>query len=152
MKTKLCRGCSTNKPWGDYLMHKSGRQEGKPFSRCKECELKQYHLNKFEYFFNISLEDWSRLLEVQGGCCAACKRPFQEGWSMKPETDHDHETLLVRGILCGDCNSALGRVRDDKETLLALVQYLEEPPSLKLWPEGKLANLRANRIRRKARD
>lgn len=38
--------------------------------------------------------------------------------------DHDHETGKVRGVLCGNCNSALGFVKDNIETLQGLVTYL----------------------------
>lgn len=38
--------------------------------------------------------------------------------------DHDHETNLIRGILCHDCNRALGLVKDNKETLKRMLEYL----------------------------
>lgn len=40
--------------------------------------------------------------------------------------DHDHKTGKFRGWLCGRCNVALGLLKDNKETLLALVDYLEK--------------------------
>lgn len=39
--------------------------------------------------------------------------------------DHDHETGLVRGILCPNCNRALGLVRDDVEVLQQMIEYLK---------------------------
>ena len=38
--------------------------------------------------------------------------------------DHDHETGLVRGLLCQRCNKALGMVNDDTEILDGLILYL----------------------------
>lgn len=38
--------------------------------------------------------------------------------------DHDHKTGLFRGWLCGRCNVALGMVKDNSETLVALSEYL----------------------------
>ncbi len=40
--------------------------------------------------------------------------------------DHDHATGRVRGALCHLCNVALGAVRDNPETLMAMISYLKE--------------------------
>jgi hypothetical protein len=74
------------------------------------------------------------MIEAQGGTCAVCPGPPQH-------VDHDHETGEVRGILCFNCNQALGNVRDDPKTLRGLARYLDEhrQPALRLvadqiWP------------------
>jgi len=57
------------------------------------------------------------MIEAQGGTCATC--------AAKPEhVDHDHATGNVRGVLCFNCNQALGNVRDDEMTLHRLARYL----------------------------
>jgi hypothetical protein len=38
--------------------------------------------------------------------------------------DHCHNSGLFRGWLCSGCNTALGAVRDSRETLLRLADYL----------------------------
>ncbi len=38
--------------------------------------------------------------------------------------DHDHITGKFRGWICGRCNTALGMVMDNSETLVALSNYL----------------------------
>lgn len=39
--------------------------------------------------------------------------------------DHCHETHKVRGLLCMDCNIALGLMKDDPDRLRALAAYAE---------------------------
>lgn len=45
--------------------------------------------------------------QEQGDLCAMCGKPESEVGLL--ELDHDHETGLPRGLLCGPCNRALGK-------------------------------------------
>jgi hypothetical protein len=40
--------------------------------------------------------------------------------------DHCHTTGRIRGVLCDDCNIALGKFKDNIETLKSAINYLEE--------------------------
>lgn len=56
--------------------------------------------------------------------CEICNSPatnFKKGLCY----DHDHNTNKFRGWLCSNCNTALGLVGDNKETLKSLIKYLE---------------------------
>jgi len=68
--------------------------------------------------YRITLEGFQRLYRKQGGRCAICRR---EG---RLQIDHDHRTGRVRGLLCRECNVALGLLRDSLESLRAAVRYL----------------------------
>jgi len=75
---------------------------------------REYHLRRR---YGITGADFDAMVEVQGGTCAVCDQ--------KPEhVDHDHKTGKVRGILCFNCNQALGNVRDDPDVLRGLIRYL----------------------------
>ncbi|MGW5421011.1 endonuclease domain-containing protein [Streptomyces sp. NPDC003943] len=39
--------------------------------------------------------------------------------------DHCHETGRVRGVLCFNCNSAIGKLGDDPDVLRRAIAYLE---------------------------
>ncbi|WP_354603289.1 endonuclease domain-containing protein [Streptomyces panacea] len=40
--------------------------------------------------------------------------------------DHCHETGRVRGVLCFNCNSAIGKLGDDPDTLRRAIAYWRE--------------------------
>jgi hypothetical protein len=46
---------------------------------------------------------------------------YGKGWCV----DHDHKTKQVRGILCQNCNSALGYLKDDYKLAEIAVAYLK---------------------------
>jgi len=70
---------------------------------------------------------FASMLAEQGGGCAVDKTHKMRGsnWHI----DHDHRTGAVRGILCGNCNKALGYAHDHPATLRALADYLERAPA-----------------------
>lgn len=59
---------------------------------------------------------------AQGDLCAICQKPFPT--DRAPSVDHDHNTRALRGILCRNCNTAIGLMRDDPDTLDAAASYL----------------------------
>lgn len=72
--------------------------------------------------YGITLQDYERMLDEQGGCCAICRRPPREGATL--HVDHEHDTERVRGLLCFTCNNALGDFEDDPAALRAALSYL----------------------------
>lgn len=44
---------------------------------------------------------------------------------LKLVVDHCHSSGEVRGLLCHNCNRALGLFKDSRENLLNAVEYLE---------------------------
>jgi Recombination endonuclease VII len=74
--------------------------------------------------YGISLAEYDALLEKQGGACAICrKRP-----KGRLCVDHCHVTGMVRGLLCNECNGALGYLKDDQASLVAALAYLGALP------------------------
>jgi len=80
--------------------------------------------------YKITLEGFNKLWTVQDGKCAGCKgqlaHPLTKDviFAKRPEVDHDHETGKVRGLLCRGCNDFLGKIKDNKELLQNLIEYL----------------------------
>src|SRR5208337_4772882 len=75
--------------------------------------------------FKLTIEEWQKIWDYQGGLCAICQRPLK-----KANTDHDHVSGLCRGLLCARCNRALGRFGDSLLLILAAARYLTNPPAV----------------------
>jgi hypothetical protein len=63
------------------------------------------------------------MLNGQGGACAICKTPAAD-LDRRICVDHDHVTGGVRGLLCSNCNSAIGKLQDDPDVVAAALAYL----------------------------
>lgn len=134
---KTCRECGLNKPKTEFPSKGRGRLK----SRCKLCSnaiaRNKYYpgtdRNRFlRRVYGISLEQYQEMLENQGRVCAICGQPetnAPRGTVASLAVDHDHDTGAIRGLLCSNCNRAIGLMRDNPELLRAAADYLEVAPS-----------------------
>ena len=82
-----------------------------------------------ERVYGFPKDVYDALLEKQGGKCAACGKPNSGHKNRNGEyapmfVDHDHDTGKVRGLLCAQCNVALGVLEDSEERIAQLGDYL----------------------------
>lgn len=78
--------------------------------------------------YGLTIEQYEAMLEGQGGRCAACGRVetrILKGLVSRLSVDHCHATGVVRGLLCHNCNLAVGHMQDDPAVAYALAAYLE---------------------------
>lgn len=80
---------------------------------------KQYQIEK-KYDGVVRSEIVAKLLPAQNGRCAICKEFF----TGTPNVDHDHQTGVVRGLLCHGCNVGIGFLKDDIRLLKSAIVYL----------------------------
>ena len=79
----------------------------------------------------LTLEEYALLLLKQNQRCAICKKEesrldgTKSGRIKVLSVDHDHKTNLVRGLLCGKCNSGMGFFNDNASLLKKAIVYLE---------------------------
>lgn len=74
-------------------------------------------------YYGITLEFYRGLLASQNGVCAICLK-VDDYYSLA--VDHNHETGNVRGLLCSNCNLALGKFKDSPDLLRKAGEYLEK--------------------------
>jgi hypothetical protein len=88
-------------------------------AQSRQVERDKYLRSKY----GVSQDTFDRLLAAQGNGCACCytKTPGTHGWHV----DHDHRTNLIRGILCGNCNTGIGMLGDDLVGVERAVAYLQ---------------------------
>ena len=118
-KDKPCKMCGKNfSPSAPSHLHCS--------QECADRSLSNRYLIRT---YRITLGEYEDMLEEQGHRCKICN---SEGFVMDPDrhkaklaVDHCHDTGVVRGLLCHNCNRALGLFQDSKEALLSAVKYLE---------------------------
>lgn len=77
-----------------------------------------------ELNYGLTKEAFDALLLSQDGVCAICGGT---NWGHRgPNVDHDHDGQGVRGILCLNCNMAIGHLGDDSRRAEAAMHYLDK--------------------------
>ena len=97
---------------------------------CKVCldEVRKAHYdstrmrdkNLRKNYRGFTSRDYDALFQRQGGACAVCGIRQERHLHV----DHDHVTGAVRGLLCNDCNTALGHLHDSPDIILKLLEYI----------------------------
>ena len=105
------------------------RYSSSPNRKARKADLNRWSTLKRKY--GLSKSNWMLLLKSQNGRCAICEtgNPTRGVWTV----DHDHNCCkgshtcgnCVRAILCNDCNTGIGFLKDDSSILLKAVNYLE---------------------------
>lgn len=97
--------------------------------------------------YGIGIDEFLSLIP---DVCPICLQPFimePTRNSKYPVIDHCHETHVVRGIICHDCNLHMPR----STYLVRIVQYLATPPINRRMPERSIQYHR-NRREKKVLD
>lgn len=106
------------------------RNFARAWINIKENKLRRYQTSLLK-FYNLTWENYVKILEQQEYLCAICGKqlvvPGQGEYNGNDTAvvDHNHETGVVRGILCRKCNKALGGFGDDISIIKKAFNYLE---------------------------
>lgn len=110
---------------------------------CREKKIadRNSHLSQvLERNYGITLAEYNEMLDDQGGGCFICGRTAAEE-GKRLGVDHDHDTGEVRGLLCQNCNTAIGFLQDDPALLRSAADYLD---SLSPTPYAVCNNVKEN--------
>jgi hypothetical protein len=144
-QTKECAKCKQTKATSEFYRRKY-KTGYKPASYCKKCHrdearhreklpstrsrasnfYRRWHLRTK---YGLSEAQYARIKAGQGHGCAICggvstrKCKYRRWYDLA--VDHDHDTGKVRGLLCDNCNRAIGLMKDDVSVLRKAITYLE---------------------------
>lgn len=137
---KRCSKCQTEKPIDEFHRDKN-RADGLA-CWCKDCVKryssslrgKQTHMRakkknqkkhgkkyRLRHNYSITPGEHESMYARQNGCCGIC------GQQVKYEdvqTDHDHATGKVRGLLCHRCNLMVGYVENTPELVSPILRWI----------------------------
>lgn len=130
---KACTKCKSIKP---RAMFSKGEGPGGLHSWCRQCT-SDYARNRRstgikpgervarwkQQGIDATWEDYLLMAAEQGGKCAICGLTESE-LGRSHQLDHDHDTGKPRGILCLNCNSGIGKLKDDPKMVQKALDYL----------------------------
>jgi hypothetical protein len=90
-------------------------------NRKRGPELRRADNLKHHYAMTPAIYD--AMLKAQGGTCAICDEVCPTGKRLA--VDHDHVTDDIRGLLCVNCNTALGKMGDNPTALRYAADYID---------------------------
>ena len=128
---KTCTRCNETKNLADFYNHKNTKD--KKTSQCKACfkiHEQNWRINNPEKYkescrkrnlqrdYGITQDDYIVMYKKQEGKCACC------GKEQKTlVVDHNHTTNAIRELLCPQCNTALGLLKEDINIMQSLIEY-----------------------------
>lgn len=93
---------------------------------CADIALSSHYLKRN---YGITHSQYQEMLKEQDSKCFLCDGPGflmdKAKHKLNLVVDHCHTTGKVRGLLCHNCNRALGLFKDNQEVLLKAVDYLK---------------------------
>lgn len=146
---KKCSKCGEQKPLALFVKRKQSKSgHGSTCKACAALYMSEYYKknpdkaatnrskqtlrdagkNRFTRH-KITIGEYDEMVAKFDGACWSCR--------VRPATviDHDHKCCstqyscggCVRGVLCGQCNTALGLLRDDTTLIDRLSEYIKMP-------------------------
>lgn len=105
------------------IYHTANREKCRIYGKIYQAaHREQIMAHARQRIYGLSPAAYHDLLSGQGGICKICGT---SDWGHGgPHVDHNHATGKVRGLLCHNCNAALGLMRDDLNLMQAGVDYL----------------------------
>lgn len=98
---------------------------------CGSCNYERYRLDRIQWKYGVTPEQYKDMYDAQGGRCAICGIHESE-LPKRLHLDHDHSCCpgmkacgeCARGLLCAKCNTSIGQFEGNPELLLEAYRYL----------------------------
>lgn len=128
VKHQRCSTCGLTKLASEFALN-SGNKSGL-YHNCRECKKEQDKkgydsLRVRAKKFDVTVDYLEKLLE--NDTCEICGRKGSE-FKRSLNIDHNHVTKKIRGVLCTNCNTAIGKLFVDEhgiDLLCSAISYLK---------------------------
>lgn len=77
------------------------------------------------YAHGITEDQFDSILLSQKKRCKICRRKNRDSLD-RWKVDHDHVTLVIRGILCTSCNFGISKFKDNPSLLAKAAKYIDK--------------------------
>ena len=123
-ETKVCRDCQSEKPIEQFSINRKFYREDLPDKHyairrpsCDSCRSKKR---------KVSSKDKKYYARPKVLVCPICNDTVDGNYA---RLDHCHSTGVIRGWLCDNCNTALGKLKESKEVLKRAIKWMEKNES-----------------------
>jgi hypothetical protein len=177
---KICTKCNIQKKKADFFKRKASKDGLNLW--CKSCHVNNNniwtednveHVNKkkkefyyanltrvrnkeLKHKFGITKDKYDEIHKSQNGLCKICGLPeTSKGRSGNPKplsVDHCHVSNIIRGLLCGKCNTGIGLLNDDIELLEKAIEYIKAARLGKGLPVGSQPTVPGRKSKSKKRN
>ncbi|MFJ2258848.1 endonuclease VII domain-containing protein [Streptomyces sp. NPDC087844] len=113
----FCLTCGEVKPWSEW--HCNATASDGLSTRCKTCRAVEGRAGHLKRQYGMTEAQRDEMVASQKGLCVICLK------APAVHVDHCHKTGRVRGVLCFNCISGLGLLRDDPDVMNRAADYLE---------------------------
>jgi len=145
----ICSTCKEEQSVSEFATSETSPSLASPIfgytGTCKTCLKLTGKFSKLKTQYNLSQEDFNKILIEQKGRCKICNIEI-ETFTFKNNkantlcVDHCHNTGKVRGFLCNNCNRALGLFKDNENILKNAYNYIVHFKSDELLENPEMDN------------
>lgn len=116
----ICGVCNSPKqPTDFYVKDRGTHVQRDPL--CKRCRIEKQRTR----ILGVTPQQYDEMHKNQQGLCGICQHRLRSRRYKAFCVDHCHETGRVRGLLCHNCNRAIGMLQDSVENLLRAIKWIK---------------------------
>lgn len=109
---KWCFRCRS---WKKHEMFSIDRSRaGRKTSSCKACSSQASTASRYR----MTISELAEFRNFHNHLCGICLT------DKNLVIDHDHKTGKIRGLLCQNCNSAIGKFKESPEIMFKAIEYI----------------------------
>ena len=126
----ICKSCSSIKSKKHQMSRNPNYKNHQSIVglKAKDNYQKYRRAIHLRRLYKITLEQYDAMFESRKGLCDICHQQethLLHNKVISLAVDHNHTNGKIRGLLCHDCNIAIGYFKDDVERIRSAARFLE---------------------------